>query len=70
MGNQTRKATEYPAVVPWRVPWLLAVVGCEDGGVVADEIKRGNRSRDLGEDCLVVVSRCLAKRLGCRNRDA
>jgi hypothetical protein len=41
MGNQTRKATESPAVVPRGVPWLLAMAGCEDGGVDANEIKKG-----------------------------
>ena len=40
MGNQTRKATEDPPAVLRRVPWLLAIVGCEDGDVVADEIKK------------------------------
>src|SRR5947209_3802303 len=52
MGNQTRKATDYSAVVPQRVPWLLAIVGCEDGGVVADKIERVNRWRGLGRGLL------------------
>ena len=64
MGNQTRKATEYLVVVPRRVPWLLAVVGGDNAGVVVEKIKRGNRSKGLGREWLVVVSRCLAKRVG------
>jgi hypothetical protein len=40
---------------------LLEMVGCEDGDAVTDEIKRRNRLRVWGVNCLVVVSRCLAK---------
>lgn len=71
MGNQTRKATEYLVVVPRRVPWLLVVVGGDDGGVVAEEIKRGNRSKGLGRRMDGGGVATFGKKgLSCRNRDA